>query len=248
MRLTTILSLLLVPCTFAATFEWTGNGDNISFYQEANWQVQGGGAVAGNPLAPSVAINDNLIFTGTNPNISSQLTLAAATSLQVNGGSLTMTNAGGMSGGSVSISNSGSVVTDWLNSASVSVSEGTLTLRGGGNPLTGSTIACTGSGWTIHFTNETTAAVQSEHLAKITINGQPASPGNNCTLAASGASGSTLTPAVGDTDSDGLPDTWEQQHFGNLSQTATGDPDGDLLDNQGELATPDEPNVSGYRW
>jgi hypothetical protein len=39
---------------------------------------------------------------------------------------------------------------------------------------------------------------------------------------------------MGDSDSDGLVDTWELQYFGNLSQTGTGDPDGDGLDNLAE--------------
>jgi hypothetical protein len=37
-----------------------------------------------------------------------------------------------------------------------------------------------------------------------------------------------------DTDVDGLPDLWERNYFGNLGQTATGDPDGDGLSNQSE--------------
>ena len=30
-----------------------------------------------------------------------------------------------------------------------------------------------------------------------------------------------------DSDNDGLPDWWEMKYFGNLNQTAAGDPDGD---------------------
>lgn len=37
-----------------------------------------------------------------------------------------------------------------------------------------------------------------------------------------------------DSDGDGLPDAWEMTHFGNLSQDAFGDPDGDGLNNLGE--------------
>ncbi len=46
--------------------------------------------------------------------------------------------------------------------------------------------------------------------------------GSNPTVTAS-------TPS--DTDGDGLPDSWEIEHFGNLAQTADGDPDGDLATN-----------------
>ncbi len=38
-----------------------------------------------------------------------------------------------------------------------------------------------------------------------------------------------------DSDGDGLPDSWELAHFGNLNQTATGDPDGDGVSNLQEF-------------
>lgn len=45
-----------------------------------------------------------------------------------------------------------------------------------------------------------------------------------------------------DMDGDGLPDAWEIQNFGNLSQTATGDADGDGLNNLGEYTNGTNPN------
>lgn len=236
--------LLLTPC-HSATFEWTGNGDGISFYQEANWQVQGGGAVAGNPITFNVAITDNLIFTGNNPNISSQLIMAAANTLQNNGGTIIMTAGGGMSGGSISNANNGTIQSDWINNATITLTQGTITLRGGGNPLTNSTITCTGSTWNIVFVNETSADVQTEHLSKITINGAAASLGINCTLTPSGANGSTLTPGgAQDTDNDNLSDSWEQQYFGDLDETSSGDPDGDLLTNIDEQTRGTNPTLA----
>ncbi len=47
---------------------------------------------------------------------------------------------------------------------------------------------------------------------------------------------------VADSDSDGLNDTWEQEHFGNLSANATDDPDGDGCDNACEFAAGTDPN------
>jgi hypothetical protein len=45
----------------------------------------------------------------------------------------------------------------------------------------------------------------------------------------------TFTPGGGgDSNSNGIPDAWEQQVFGNLTNSATGDNDGDGLDNFGE--------------
>jgi len=51
-----------------------------------------------------------------------------------------------------------------------------------------------------------------------------------------------LTPSGPDTDSDGLPDDWEQQYFGNLAQSASGDPDNDGLTNLQEYAMDTEPD------
>ena len=51
-----------------------------------------------------------------------------------------------------------------------------------------------------------------------------------------------------DTDGDGLNDTWEQEYFGNLTQNATGDPDGDGLTNGQEQALgtdPTNPDTDG---
>ena len=44
-----------------------------------------------------------------------------------------------------------------------------------------------------------------------------------------------------DTDGDGLPDSWEMAHFGNLDQTATGDPDGDGFNNLAEFNAGTDP-------
>ena len=46
----------------------------------------------------------------------------------------------------------------------------------------------------------------------------------------------TVPTDPGDTDSDGLPDAWEQAWFGNLAQPGTADPDGDGASNAAEYA------------
>ncbi|MGB1697296.1 MAG: hypothetical protein ACPHK8_02735 [Thermoplasmatota archaeon] len=45
-----------------------------------------------------------------------------------------------------------------------------------------------------------------------------------------------------DTDMDGLPDSWEQEHFGNLDQNGTADNDMDGLNNTAEYANGTDPN------
>lgn len=45
-----------------------------------------------------------------------------------------------------------------------------------------------------------------------------------------------------DIDSDGLDDDWEQTHFGSLAEDASGDPDGDALNNGRELQAGTDPN------
>ena len=48
-----------------------------------------------------------------------------------------------------------------------------------------------------------------------------------------------------DTDADGLPDEWERIFFGNLSQTGSGDPDGDGLTNAQEYEAFDRVLIKG---
>ncbi len=47
--------------------------------------------------------------------------------------------------------------------------------------------------------------------------------------------------AVTDADADGLPDSWETTHFGALTQSATGDPDGDTFNNLAEFNAGTDP-------
>lgn len=49
---------------------------------------------------------------------------------------------------------------------------------------------------------------------------------------------------IADTDGDGLKDGWEMTHFGHLSQTGDGDPDGDGADNETEETNGNSPLIS----
>ena len=51
---------------------------------------------------------------------------------------------------------------------------------------------------------------------------------------------------VEDTDGDGLPDQWERDFFGNLSQDGNGDPDGDGKTNLEEFQNGSDPTVFNY--
>jgi autotransporter-associated beta strand protein len=53
---------------------------------------------------------------------------------------------------------------------------------------------------------------------------------------------------VKDSDNDGLPDDWEIFHFGNLNQTATGDADGDGVDNLAEYNADTNPAAFTTQW
>ncbi len=65
-------------------------------------------------------------------------------------------------------------------------------------------------------------------------------------ITVSGVASNGIVFAVGeiDSDGDGLPDNWEIQYFGNLNQTATGDPDGDGLSNLQEYQQGRNPTKS----
>lgn len=56
------------------------------------------------------------------------------------------------------------------------------------------------------------------------------------------AQNTSTCAATGDRDGDCLPDRWEQDHFGNLRQTAAGDPDRDDYTNGQEYAAWTDPN------
>jgi hypothetical protein len=53
--------------------------------------------------------------------------------------------------------------------------------------------------------------------------------------------------SIVDSDSDGLPDSWEMTHFGNLTQGPTGDPDGDGFSNLAEFNAGTDPMDAGSK-
>lgn len=116
------LTLFGASLSSAATLEWTGAGDNSSFYQEANWQTQGGGAVSGNPLANNTFIAEDLIFSGSVTGVSGELLLSG--SLQLSGASLSLTSGAGLQGGNITIDHSSSLTTQWASNTTISLASG----------------------------------------------------------------------------------------------------------------------------
>lgn len=65
-----------------------------------------------------------------------------------------------------------------------------------------------------------------------------------------GAYGNTpeATPGSPDVDADGLPDAWEMEFFGVLSEDAAGDADGDTISNIAEYRSGQNPASPRKRW
>lgn len=79
--------------------------------------------------------------------------------------------------------------------------------------------------------------------AEFTLGTDPTKPDTDGDSVPDGADPAPLDPAVpADGDGDGLGDAWEKENFGGTSQSGSGDPDGDGLNNTKELAFGTDPN------
>ena len=67
-----------------------------------------------------------------------------------------------------------------------------LTLRGAGNPVNGSTVDLSVGG-IVNFADETVEAFTTEHLSKFTVNGSAAVIGTNLSVVSDGGVGSVVT-------------------------------------------------------
>ncbi len=59
-----------------------------------------------------------------------------------------------------------------------------------------------------------------------------------------GPNSSQVSATASQTDNDGLPDSWETQYFGNLSQNGSGDPDADGVSNSQEYQSNTHPLIA----
>ena len=113
-----------------------------------------------------------------------------------------------------------------------------LSGNGGATPwVTASTAALSGNplSWNLVFHGQAAGLGLHEAVLEIRKTGGPA--------LFSRAIKFTVTQNP-DTDGDGLLDSWETTHFGNLNQTANSDPDGDSVSNLNELAAGTNPNAN----
>lgn len=116
----------------------------------------------------------------------------------------------------------GTVVTiDGLNFGAV---QGSSTLRFNG-------VTATPSSWSDRSIVAPVPLYSSTGLVVVTVSGVA-------------SNGSTFVVAETDVDGDGLADWWEMQYFGNLNQTASGDPDGDGITNLQEYQQGRNPTKS----
>ena len=88
----------------------------------------------------------------------------------------------------------------------------------GTSSVTFSGVPATISSWSANAISTTVPATAITGPVVVTVNG----------IASTGV---TFTIGPADSDSDGLPDAWELQYFGNLLQGPSGDPDGDGVSN-----------------
>ncbi|MDA7649053.1 sulfatase-like hydrolase/transferase [Akkermansiaceae bacterium] len=212
-----ILSAISISPSGAATYYWTSGGDGASVYQEANWTENLDGSGGTIPVINgNTAVNHDLIVSAGNPGggggAGSTLDLGSG-SLTINTGTFKMNvgNGAGINNADIFL-NVGTVITEFVSGGSVTLAGGTLDLYEGDNPIDSATVNFTsGSTAVMIFRDETVLEVNSEHLAKIFVNGAAAvssGAGQNVVVTAN-ASGTvvmlgTTSPTTNDDDLDGL--------------------------------------------
>jgi hypothetical protein len=202
----TISALITLPSQAALT--WVGT--NNTFFQESNWQVDGGAAPAANTVNPNADITaattpDGLIvfdnsLGGTNAGgVGGNIDLGG-NDFQIGGGRLvrtTLTNGlrgtTTIAGSTVNVTLLGAATADFQfgrETAFTLDGMSTLNLRGGDDPLpNGSTVDLLDFDSQVTFVAEDVAAFTAEHLSKFTVAGSPAVIGGNLSVTSDGATG-----------------------------------------------------------
>lgn len=250
-------------------FIWRGGpaGDGTSLFDEANWLDTASGT---NPPAGSVDadadVAANLVIT----NGTLGGSIGAAGNLQLGGRSLTLsggtlrfdtTGVNGVrddadSGNDTTRSpvtiTGGTLVAQFLGEIALTLAgDGVVALNGSGNPLNASIVNFLTNTCALVFSNKTPVQVVADYLGQLSVAGSPAVVGADPQLIEFGdnliivpqATGAVVQAAFGsDLDGDELPDAWEYQHFGNLSQGKEDDPDHDTLTNLAEFQKATNPD------
>ncbi|MDA7882036.1 PEP-CTERM sorting domain-containing protein [Akkermansiaceae bacterium] len=202
--------------TFSAIFTLssqaalTWQGTNNTFFQESNWQLDGGGSPAAGTVDPNTDITastvpDGLILFdnslgGTNAGAVGGNIDLNGNSLQIGGGLLlrTTSTAGlrrstAIAGSTTTVSILGGSSADFQFGREIEFSldeASTLALRGGNDPLpNGSTVDLLDFDSEVFFIDEDLAAFTTEHLSKFSVNGTPAVIGTNLSVVSDGGTG-----------------------------------------------------------
>ncbi len=177
---------------------WTGAGDGESFADAANWDgTPTGGTINLNTLVDRYTIGEGTV--GGEFGVL-QMYFLADGELVMTGGELSQgAGAGtqGITGGAVTMTG-GTLNRQFLSGLGASISgTASVILAGGADPLPfGTTVDLSGGDCSMTFLNETSADFEAEHLAKITIDGEPAVIGENLQVDASGKTGCVVSVIV----------------------------------------------------
>ena len=187
-----VLFFILSNVTVRADYVWTGAGDGVSVYQEANWmdpdtgEIPPAGSINRNvPVASNLIVHDG--SPGGSGGASSYLVLGT-NSLTVMGGSFRMGSGVGIRQGEVFVMGGELISQFFGDDHNGSITHGTqvtlagdgkITLMGPDNPLPhGATIDIMSTDATLQFNNETPVEFINEHLSKISVFGAAAEIGS----------------------------------------------------------------------
>lgn len=183
---------LVSSTVIAQTYTWTGDGDGVSLYQEANWKYNG------NPpsqIDPNVPITYNLLIN--NGTVGgggfNGVLLLGGNILTINGGSLVGNNEIATFSPSTAQKSTfnafgGTIICPQLKDLNILVeNDAQITLDDNIDPFSGSTIDIdAGYIGIITLENISIANVRTNELSKITVNGAPAIENQNIYLSTSG--------------------------------------------------------------
>ena len=163
-----------------------------------------GSTVAGiqGPSGTFVGVADNIAYgtAGTAPevpNVTSQQRHGTTAGFGLTFDGVASTFAGGSNegwtGGTVSLINGASTDSFFYINSTITVdATSSIVLRGGGGPLNVSTIDMA-VGAVVHFTDETLAAFNTEHIGNMTVNGAVLVAGVNATVVSDGGAGTIIS-------------------------------------------------------